>query len=101
MPWKETCVVDERVACIVAWQGGDHPMTALCEAHGISRKTGYKWRDRFLAAGWDALADAPPAPLRPAPVIPAPLAHAVLGLRLHAAPFRPKQLLAVLVRHQP
>src|SRR5229473_5519221 len=61
MPWKETCVVDERVAFIVAWQGGDQPTTALCEAHGISRKTGYKWRDRFLAAGWDGLADAPRA----------------------------------------
>jgi transposase InsO family protein len=101
MPWKETCVVDERVAFIVAWQGGDQPMTALCEAHGISRKTGYKWRDRFLAAGWDGLADAPRAPLRPAQVMPAPLAEAILGLRRRAPYFGPKKLRAVLVREQP
>ena len=29
MPWKETCVVDERVAFIVAWQGGDQPEDRL------------------------------------------------------------------------
>ena len=43
MAWKETCVMDERTEFIVAWKRGFLPMTALCEAHGISRKTGYKW----------------------------------------------------------
>ena len=46
MVWKETCLMDERTEFIVAWKRGFLPMTALCEAHGISRKTGYKWRDR-------------------------------------------------------
>src|SRR5260370_40272352 len=77
MPWKETCVLDERVAFIVAWkQGGS--MTLLCEAHGISRKTGYKWVDRYEAGGWEALADASRAPHEPAARMPAGIAAAIL-----------------------
>src|SRR6266702_4673861 len=92
MPWKETCVQDERVAFIVAWkQGGS--MTGLCEAHGISRKTGYKWVARYEAGGWDALADAPrapphgdpgDAPLRRGGVAERSLVHRLQGLVPHA-----------------
>ena len=65
MVWKETCLMDERTEFIVAWKRGFLPMTALCEAHGISRKTGYKWRDRYLAFGWDGLVDVSRDRLRP------------------------------------
>jgi transposase-like protein len=32
-------------------------MTELCDEYGISRKTGYKWVDRFEAGGRAGLAD--------------------------------------------
>ena len=57
MCWKETCVVDERTRFIVDWQRGIGSMAALCEAYGISRKSGYKWRDRFVAGGFGELQD--------------------------------------------
>ena len=47
MPWKETCLMDERVMFIAECLGGELPMTALCERYGISRKTGYKWLGRY------------------------------------------------------
>lgn len=43
-------------------RGADDSMRALCARHGISAKTGYKWLTRFLAAGPDALVDAPRTP---------------------------------------
>src|SRR5258708_38772152 len=90
MPWKETCVLDERVAFIVAWkQGGS--MTWLCEAHGISRKTGYKWVERYEAGGWDALADASRAPHEPAARMPAAIAAASLALRRGHGELGPKK----------
>jgi putative transposase len=42
MPWRESRVMDERMAFIVDWQREDY---------GMSRRTGYKLRDRFLAEG--------------------------------------------------
>ena len=100
MPWKETCVQDERVAFIVAWkQGGS--MTGLCEAHGISRKTGYKWVARYEAGGWDALADASRAPHEPAARMPAAIAAAIIALRREHGELGPKKLRAVLAREHP
>jgi transposase len=62
MPWKETCVTDEKLAFIAAHLRGDLPMTALCERYGISRDTGYRlvngYRERG-AAGLLALSRAP------------------------------------------
>jgi putative transposase len=36
---------------------GREPFAAVCARHGISEKTGYKWRARFLAEGPAGLAD--------------------------------------------
>src|SRR5260370_1188081 len=100
MPWKETCVQDERVAFIVAWKHGGS-MTGLCEAHGISRKTGYKWVERYEAGGWDALVDASRAPHEPAHRMPAATAAAIIALRRAHRELGPKKLRAVLARQHP
>ena len=46
MPWRETCRMDEKLGFVLARHRGEGPMTALCAAYGISRKTGYKWLGR-------------------------------------------------------
>ena len=51
MPWKESCAMDERMRFIAARLTGLHTIIALCEASGISRKTGYKWWDCYQAEG--------------------------------------------------
>ncbi len=47
MPWKETCPVDQRVQFVSEWMKGDRTMVDLCRAFGVSRKTGYKWLERY------------------------------------------------------
>ena len=47
MPWKETCPMDERVEFIVECLRGELSMSELCRKYEISRKTGYKWVERF------------------------------------------------------
>ena len=47
MPFKETCVADEKVRFIAARLKGDMTMTQLCEAFGISREWGYELLRRF------------------------------------------------------
>ena len=55
MPWTETCVMQERVKFIMEVLDGTYSMTELCNYYQISRKTGYKWLDRYQQGGIEAL----------------------------------------------
>jgi transposase InsO family protein len=50
MPWKETRKMDQRIEFAMKAIGCES-FAELCAQYGISRKTGYKWRERFLAHG--------------------------------------------------
>ena len=56
--WK----MDERARFIAAATGGEWSMTALCEEFGISRKTGYKWLERYRERGVAGLEERSRAP---------------------------------------
>ena len=57
MPWKETKMLDERMNfALKSLQGGVN-FSELCGAFGISRKTGYKWRERYIKEGAVGLHD--------------------------------------------
>lgn len=57
MPWRETCSMNQRQRFIEDWLHDEWSFSALCHSYGISRKTGYKWLDRFKAGGIGDLAD--------------------------------------------
>ena len=57
MPWKETCPMDERAQFILECLRDELSMSALCRKYEISRKTGYKWVERFQAGGRPSLRD--------------------------------------------
>ena len=57
MPWKETHVVNLRTEFVLRTFEGKVPFGELCREYGISRKTGYKWKQRFLENGLDGIAD--------------------------------------------
>ena len=60
MPWKETTHVQARVRFIEDWLVKEYESLAvLCRVHGVSRKTGYKWVQRFREGGRPALNDRP------------------------------------------
>lgn len=54
MPWKETQKMDQRseFAMKAVHEGS---FTKLCREYGISRKTGYKWKARFISHGLDGM----------------------------------------------
>lgn len=62
MPWSETTPVKRRVGFIGDLGEGLFSMTELCQGYGISRKTGYKWAERFEQEGLDGLKDRSRAP---------------------------------------
>jgi putative transposase len=59
MPWQELSVMSQRVefATRAVLAGDPTSFAELCRQYGISTKTGYKWKQRFLAGGAPALQD--------------------------------------------
>jgi len=57
MPWRETCAMEQRKKFVDDWLDGQWNMTELCETYGVSRKTGYKWLERFETRGAEGLED--------------------------------------------
>lgn len=57
MPWSETNVMEQRIQFITDWLKRTHTVTDLCALYGISRKSGYKWIERYLKEGPDWVLD--------------------------------------------
>ena len=96
MPWRETRVMDERMAFIVDWRREAYGMAELCRRHGVSRKTGYKLRDRFMAEGMAGLADRSRAPHHHPNAVSATVEAAVLAVRRAHPSWGPKKIRAWL-----
>ncbi len=57
MPWKETDVMNLRTEFALKSLDSKIVFQDLCREYGISRKTGYKWKKRFLEEGFNGLYD--------------------------------------------
>src|SRR5438034_6939264 len=64
MPWLETAPMEQRERFIRDHRSALYTMTELSARYGISRKTGYKWLDRFDEGGREGLGDRSRAPQR-------------------------------------
>lgn len=100
MPWKETCVMDERVAFIAACLAAEESMAELCRSRGISRKTGYKWLERYRDGGTEALVEHSRAPLTHPHAIGPEMARLLIEARMRHRNWGARKLLAWLAgRH--
>lgn len=57
MPWKETDVVDLREEFVLRALADGLDFAGLCREYGVSAKTGYKWKQRFMEDGLSGLRD--------------------------------------------
>lgn len=64
MPWRETCVMDERIKFIGAVLEGKESFTSVCHRYGISRYVGYKLKRRYDAEGLSGVLERSRAPKR-------------------------------------
>ena len=74
--------MSQRYEFVVLAEQAGIPMKELCRRFGISRKTGYKWLERFRAGGREALGDRSRRPKRSPAQIAAALATQVIAVRL-------------------
>jgi transposase-like protein len=57
MAWSSTTPMDQKTKFIADHLRGTFSISELCTTYGISRKTGYKWIDRYLHDGPGGLED--------------------------------------------
>jgi putative transposase len=101
MPWARKSVMDSRTILIASWLRGEATMSELCDGQGISRKTGYKWLERYREAGVAGLIDRSRARHTQARRVEAATAEAVLALRRARPTWGAKKLLVRLREDRP
>ena len=101
MPFAETHVMEERKRFIEEAHSSVRSFAAVCDRYGISRKTGYKWMDRWRQAGPSGLEDRSSRPRRCPWVIPAEIVEAILEVRRKFEDFGPKKIRWYLERSRP
>lgn len=101
MPWRETEPMHERLRFIEEFLSGLYTTSELCERFGVSRKTGYKWRDRFLAEGRAGLVDRSHAPHHCPHKLAPRIAEAIVGARTKHPHWGPRKLLDWLRPRRP
>lgn len=101
MPWQETSPVYRRERFIHDHRLDLYTMAELCARYGVSRKTGYKWRDRFEEEGRPGLRDRSRAPHQCPHRITPEVAAVICAARRQHPSWGPAKLLAWLRPRQP
>ena len=101
MPWKDTRVMDEKIQMISNWLSGEYSITELSRIHDVSRKTLYKWVERYEADQNSGLQEWSRRPLTMPRATPAELVREILSLKSQHEHWGSRKLLAWLIRHQP
>ena len=96
MSWKETCAMDERIKFIDMLLTSGRTMTEVCKFFNVSRKTGHKWRTRFIAEGRIGLKDRSRATLSHPNETDASVKELLLSARRHHPTWGARKLLAYL-----
>ena len=97
MPWKDVVPMEQRVRFVLMVQDDLENFASACRQFGISRKTGYKWWDRFEAEGLLALEERSRRPLHSPKATTVEWCKRVLLLRKERPRWGPKKLRARLM----
>ena len=101
MGWMETCAADERMRFVMAVKSQDEPFAAVCRRFGVSRKTGYKWLDRYEEVGVAGLLDRSRAPRHHPHAISEEIAERCIAVRRIHPTWGPVKVREWLVRRAP
>lgn len=100
MAWKENKVEDQRKKFIAACLEGNFTMAELCRMYEISRKSGYKWLNRYKDKGLDGLKDRSRAPHHQTLKLSDNIISEIFKVK-YMHPWGPKKVLGHLKRAQP
>lgn len=101
MPWKETCTMDQKVQLIGDCLKKEYPISDLSKAYLVSRKTIYKWLNRYQANGLEALKELPRTPRSHPATTPVEIADEIIKAKLKHQRWGPKKVIAWLKNEHP
>jgi putative transposase len=101
MAWELMKVEDQRRELVEAYLKGMVTMTELCTRFGVSRKTAYKWLNRYKSFGIDGLKDHSKAPHDPYRLFSKDDVNMAIDLKLKHRTWGPKKILAKLQQAHP
>jgi putative transposase len=96
MPWSETSPMDQKTQFIADVLRGSLSIVELCGIYSISRKTAYKWIDRYLREGPGALLERSRRPVNSPNSTSPELVRAIIEARQHHPSWGAKKLLKIL-----
>jgi len=100
MAWESRKVEELRQELLEEYIEGES-MTKLCSKYGISRKTAYKWYQRYLDEGEEGLKDRSRAPISPHKIYRDNELEEALELKCKYPRWGPKKIQALLHRKHP
>ena len=101
MPWSETSPMDQRMQFIADYLRETLTITELCDLYGVSRKTGYKWIDRYLRQGPAGLEERSRKPRESPNATPDAIVQAFLSVRRRHPSWGAKKLLTIVHKRHP
>lgn len=101
MPWQEMLRVDQRVQFIADVQRGVFSVAELARRYGVSRKTAYKWLDRYEGDGPAGLVDRSRRPHQSPQAVAPEIVAALLDVRRHHPTWGAKKLLKIVATRHP
>ena len=96
MPWEESLPMDQKLQFIAEYRRGTVSFAELCRRYQISRRVGYKWRQRYDADGPSGLDDRSRRPLTSPTQTADAICQAIIATRRHHPTWGAKKLLKVL-----
>jgi transposase InsO family protein len=96
MPWKELSAMDDKFNMINKWLDKEYTITELSEYHNVSRKTVYKWIERYKSRGMEGLSELSRAPHTHTNETPEEIVKAIVNMKIRKMNWGPKKILSRL-----
>jgi len=101
MPWKETRVMDQKIQMIGKWLSGEYSITELSRMYEVSRKTLYRWIERYDSDQCSGLQERSRRPLVMPRATPVEMVAEILAAKSQHEHWGSRKVLAWLSSHQP
>ena len=98
MPWQVQSLMSARKEFVSLARPGSINVAELCQRFGISRKTAYKWINRYAVQGEAGLFDRPRKPLSSPTVTPLEVQKAIFEIRQMYPQWGGRKIRALLIR---
>lgn len=96
MPWEGKSIMDLREEFLQKALRAEKPFRHLCREYGISEKTGYKWKKRFMEKGISGLADMSRRPKQSPKQLDEDTVIKIIQIRMAHPYWGPKKILVLL-----